>query len=323
MSDRNLGLSNSRSHRGAFLIGAGVLCAAALALSGCSGSPQDGLFAGSSHAERLQVERDKLAKAERARKTAVRRLSAALKANKAKDRKLRAARRAVNKYRAQVVAADSNIAELEARLTKASAQQVNPDDGQSTAQAEQLADRLKASEQELLAAKQAAKKYRAELEAADKDVADLETRLAEATAPQVETEAARSALKRSEQLVESLKAKLDKTSKERDALVKTVVSEKNSLQLSCERAQQRAEQLVKELEESHGERDKLTNQLQVSLAKIDAAVKERADLEQATEKEVKTLRDELALAQQQVSKAEAAAASAVSASVSVDECSSR
>lgn len=230
-----------------------------MTLSGCSGSSQDGRFAGSSQTERLEGEWDKLAKTEQARKAAVRKLSVALKANKAKDSKLRAVRSDVRKYRAQIAVADNNIAELETRLASAAAPRDNPDEAHSTRQSEQLAERLKAKEQELLAAQEAAKKYCAELQAADHDVADLEIRLAEATAPQAEAEETRSARKRSGELVESLKARLDETSKERDAL-KTQLDE----------AQKDVAATVEKMRAAAAEKEKQAKQ-QVSKAEATAA----------------------------------------------------
>ena len=158
VTDQNLGQPKRRDHRGVFYIGTGVMCAVAVTLAGCTGaSKKTGPFAGSSQKKLLEAEQAKLAKSEKARKIAVRKLSVALTANKAKDRKLRAAQRAT-------------------------------------------------------------RKYRAELQAADKDIADLETRLAEAKASQVKTAGGQSGIQQSEELIESLKARLDKSIKERDVL---------------------------------------------------------------------------------------------------------
>lgn len=350
MTSRNLGLINRRGHRGVFFTGAGVLCAAAVTLSGCTGwTKKDESVTGTSRTERLEAQQSELEKSERARKAAVRKLGAARTASKARDSQLRAA--------------NKQIADLKTRLAKAGVQQVQSQ-GPSGAepQSEQLAESLKAKEKELHAAKEAARKYRAELQAADKDVADLETRLAKAMEPPAGKAETQSKLKKSEQMVESLKARLEKTSKERDDLktqlaeahkeiaqtvekmlaaaaveekekkrqiglmgakLESVESEKNDLKQSCERVQQQMAQLDQKLKDAHAERDKLNNQLQASLAKVDAAEKDRTKVKQAAAKETKALRDELAAAKKQISNAEAKAASASSSSSATVECSSR
>jgi chromosome segregation ATPase len=203
----------------------------------------------------------------------------------------------------------------------------------------------KAKDEELL---EAAKRYRTELQSADNNIADLETRLAKADALHDKMEEAQNALRQSEQMVKNLKTKLGNSSKERDVLkdrldetqneisqriekvsaaasqnskrskqqikqldaqINSVKNQKNELKQNLERAQMQATHLDRELNESAAERDNLKKQVQASLAKVDAALKERIQVEQAAAKEAEALRNQLASAMQQISRAEAEAKS--------------
>lgn len=302
MTDQNLGLPKRREHRGVFYIGTGVLCAVAVTLAGCAGtSKKNGPFAGTNQRKLLEAEQAKLAKSERAHEAAVRKLAVALTANKAQDRKL-------------------------------------------------------------LAAQSATKKYRADLQAADKDIADLETRLAKASTSQVKMGEEQSGFQQSEQLVESLKTKLDKSSKERDVLkaqldkaqkdaakpvdetlaatsqeekeakqrighlgtpIESVESEKRVLKQKCERVLHQAATLDKELRQSRAKRERLNKKLLASLEKMESISKQHTQEQQAAVNEAETLRDQLAKAKQQLSNAQAEAISAHSDSTPDNQCSDR
>ncbi len=200
----------------------------------------------------------------------------------------------------------------------------------------------KTQDKKLLSAKNTVKKFREELRAAGKDIADLEARL-------TKTEELQSALRQSKQLVESLKTKLDKSGKERnvlkvqldetqneiaqriekvfaaasqevkeskqrvkqlDARIESVESEKSKLKQRYLEVQRQAAQLDKKVKESRAESEKLNKQVQAALAKADSALKERAQVEQSAAKEAETLRDQLAMAKQQISSAQAEAKNA-------------
>ena len=204
----------------------------------------------------------------------------------------------------------------------------------------------KTQDKELLGAKNTAKKFRDELQAADKDIADLETRLAKANAQRAKAEKMHNALQQSEQLVESLKTKLDKSGNERIVLkaqldetqneiaqriekvfaaasqetkaskqrieqlgarIESVENEKSELKQKYARAQQQAAELEKAVKESRSESERLNKQVQAALAKADSASKERAQVEQAAAKEAEALRDQLTTAKQQISDAQAEA----------------
>ncbi|MEM7636493.1 MAG: hypothetical protein AAF299_18145 [Pseudomonadota bacterium] len=302
MTDRNLGLSNRRGHRGVLFNGAGMLCAVAVTLAGCSGplkndDPNDGIVQN----ERLEAEQAKLAKSERARKAAVKKLAAALAANKSKDKKLLAAKQAVSKYREELQAADKDVADLETRLAKATSQQVKTDEDDSAGQKPgQLVESLKA-----------------ELDKTGKERDALKAELADAK-------------KDVEQTVEKMLAAASQENKEAkqkigrlDARIKSVETEKNNLKQSCEQVQQRAAQLDKELKESRAEQESLFKRLQATLAEVEAAVKGRAQVEQAAAKEAKELRDQLATAERQISSAKVKAASANDVTAASNECSKR
>lgn len=299
MTDQNPGLPKRREHRGVFYVGTGVMCAVAVTLAGCTdASKKNGPFAGSSHRKLLEAEQAKLAKSERALKKAVRKLAVAVTANKTKDRKL-------------------------------------------------------------LAARSATKKYRAELQAADKDIADLETRLAEARTSQVKTGAEEIDFQQSEHLIASLKSKLDKSSKERDVLKaqldkaqtsaakpvsetlaatpleekeakqrmghlgtpsESAVSEKPVPNQKCERLLHQAAKLDEELRQSRAKRERLNEKLLASLDKMESISTQHAREQQAAAKEAETLRDQLAKAKQQVSNAKAEATSARGASIPDNQC---
>jgi len=297
VTDQNLTQPKRRDHRGVFYIGTGVMCAVAVTLAGCSDvSKKTGPFAGTSQRKLLEAEQAKLAKSERALKAAVRKLAVALTANRTKDRKLRAAQRAT-------------------------------------------------------------KKYRAELQAADKDVADLETRLAEAKASRVETGEGQSGVQQSGHLVESLKARLDKSIKERDVLkaqkdtakpaaemlaatspqekeaksqsghsdtpIESAKSQKPVLKQNCERVLHQAAMLDKELIQSRAEREKLNEKLLASLEKMESIAVQHAQEQRAAAIEVETLRGQLVKAKQQNSDARAEAGFALGGSKTDKQCNDR
>ena len=198
----------------------------------------------------------------------------------------------------------------------------------------------KTQDQELLDAKNTTKRLRKDIQAADKNIADLETELAKANAQRVKTEEAQSALQQPEQLVESLRTKLDKSSKERNvlkaqideaqnddaqviekmlaaasqeakeskqqieqlvALIESVETEKSELKQRYVSVQQQAARLDKAVKESRAETGRLNKQVQAALAKADSALKERTQVKQAAAKEAETLRNQLASAKQQIS----------------------
>jgi chromosome segregation ATPase len=247
MMDQNLNLANRRGHRGGFFTGAGVLCVTAIVLAGCAGlSKKKDSFAAPGQPSQVEAEQARLAKSERARKSAVQKLARALATNKT--------------------------------LKK------------------QLAD-----------AKHTTRKFRDEFQAADKDIADLELQLAKAKAQPVEPEKTRRAAQQSGQLVESLKARLDKANNERDVLKAQLdEAQKDSAQV----IEKMLAAASREAKESRAENKKLTKQLQAVQAKADSALKDRTQVEQATAKQAEALRDQLATAKQQVSDAQAAAKAA-------------
>lgn len=220
----------------------------------------------------------------------------------------------------------------------------------------------KDKDRKLRAAQRATRKYRAELQAADKDIADLETRLAEAKASRVKTEEGQSGFQQSEQLVESLKAKLDKSIKERDVLkaqlakaqmdtakpvddmlaatspeeqevkqqsghsgtpTESVKSEKPVLKQNCERVLHQAAKLDKELRQSRAKREKLNEKLLASLEKMESISVQHAQEQRAAAIEVETLRGQLAKARQQISDARAEAGSALGGSTTDNQCNNR
>ncbi len=197
-----------------------------------------------------------------------------------------------------------------------------------------------ALKKQLLDAKDTAKKLRDEAQAADKDIADLEAELAKANTEPAKTEKSPSALQQSEQLVESLKTRLDKSSNELSVLkaqldeaqkdsaqviekmlaaasreareskqqieqlgarIKSVEGEKGELKQKYIRVQQQAAQLDKTAKESRAESEKLNKQMQAVLVKTSSALKERAQVEQAATKEAEALRAQLKTAKQQIS----------------------
>ncbi len=220
----------------------------------------------------------------------------------------------------------------------------------------------KDKDRKLRAAQRATRKYRAELQADDKDIADLETRLAEAKASRVKTEEGQSGFQQSEQLVESLKAKLDKSIKERDVLkaqlakaqmdtakpvddmlaaaspkeqevkqqsghsgtlTESVKSEKPVLNQKCERVLHQAAKLDKELRQSRAKREKLNEKLLASLEKMESISVQHAQEQRAAAIEVETLRGQLAKARQQISDARAEAGSAPGGSTTDNQCNNR
>jgi chromosome segregation ATPase len=206
-----------------------------------------------------------------------------------------------------------------------------------------------ALKKQLLDAKDTAKKLRDEAQAADKDIADLEAELAKVNTQPAKTEKSPSALQQSEQLVESLKTRLDKSSNELSVLkaqldeaqkdsaqviekmlaaasreareskqqieqlgarIKSVEGEKGELKQKYIRVQQQAAQLDKTAKESRAESEKLNKQMQAVLVKTSSALKERAQVEQAATKEAEALRAQLKTAKQQISDVRAEAKTA-------------
>lgn len=257
MTDQNLRLANRRAHRGGFFIGAGVLCTVALTLAGCSGlSKKQDSVATVGQTSQVETAQARFAKSERARKAAVQKLAIAVAANKT--------------------------------LKK-----------------------------QLAGAKNTARKFRDEFQAADKDIADLEAQLSKANAQPGETETMRSAVQQSEQLVESLKARLDKAGDERDVLKAQLdEAQKGSAQViekmlvaasqEAKESKQRIEQLGGQIKAVESEKSELKQRLE----KADSALKERTQVEQAAAKQAEALRDQLATAKRQMSDAQAAAKTA-------------
>ena len=123
MTDQNLRLASRRSHRGIFFTGAGVLCAVAVTLAGCSGlSKNKDSLAATSQTGQVETERARFAKSERARKAAVKKLAVALATNKTLKKQLLGAKNSAEKFREEAQAADKDIADLEAELVKAKAE---------------------------------------------------------------------------------------------------------------------------------------------------------------------------------------------------------
>lgn len=302
MTDQNLGLQKRRDHRGVFYIGTGVMCAVAMTLAGCSGaSKKIGPFSGTSQRKLLEAEQAKLAKSERALKTAVRKLARALTVNKAKDEKLRAAQRATRKYRAEFQMADKDIADLETRLAEAKASQGKTGDGQSGfQQSGQLVESLKAKLDKSIKERDVLK---AQLEKAQKDTAK----------PVVEVLAATSQQKK----------ETKQQSGHSGIPTLSLKSENRVVKQNCERVLHQAEQLDKELRQSRAKREELNEKLLASLEKMQSISEQHTEEQQAAAKEVETLRGQLAKAKQQISDARAETVSADSESAVDNQCNNR
>ncbi len=135
MMDQNLNLANRRGHRGGFFTGVGALCVTAIVLAGCAGlSKNKDSFAAPGQASQVEAEQARLAKSERARKSAVRKLARVLATNKTLKKQLADAKNATRKFRDEFQAADKDIADLEVQLAKAKAQPVEPEKPRSTLQ---------------------------------------------------------------------------------------------------------------------------------------------------------------------------------------------
>lgn len=179
----------------------------------------------------------------------------------------------------------------------------------------------KTLKKQLADAKNTTKKFRDEFQAADKDIADLEVQLAKAKAQPAESEDSRSAVQQSEQLAANLKTRLDKANIERDVL-------KAQLDEAQKDSSQVIEKMLtaasREAKQSRAENEKLTGQVQTAQAEVASvsesnrivhvlyrkSVKENAELKQAAAKQTQALRDQLAVAKQQISDAQAAAKAA-------------
>lgn len=151
MTDQNLIPANRRSHRGVFFTGAGILCAVAVTLAGCSGlsKNKDSLAAtsqtGQVETKQAGTGRARIAKSERARKAAVKKLAVALTTNKTLKKQLLGAKNSAEKFREEAQAADEDIADLEAELVKAKTEPAKTVEASSTPQqSEQMAESLKA-----------------------------------------------------------------------------------------------------------------------------------------------------------------------------------
>ncbi len=255
------------------------MCAVAVTLAGCSGaSKKTDTVTRTSQKKLLKAEQAKLAKSERARKTAVRKLAVALTANKAKDKKLRAAQRATKKYRTELQAADRDIADLETRLAEAKASQVNTGEEQSVPQqSAQLIESLKA---ELDKSRKQRDVLNAQLEKAQQDTA----------APASETLAANS--------------HGEQAAKQRIALsgtpTESVESEKRVLKRNCERALHQAATLDKELMQSRAKSEKLKEKLLVSLDKMESISKQHTRERQVAAKQAEILHQQLEKAKRQI-----------------------
>ncbi len=126
----------------------------------------------------------------------------------------------------------------------------------------------KTLKKQLLGAENNAKKFRGEAQAADKDIADLEAELAKANAQPAKTEKMPSALQQSEQLVESLKTKLDKASNERNVLKAQLDEAQNDSAQVIEKMLAAASLQAKE---SRAESEKLNKQVQAAQAEAKTA----------------------------------------------------
>lgn len=278
------------------------MCAVAVTLAGCTGaSKKTGPFAGSSQRKLLEAEQAKLEKSERALKVAVRKLARALTANKAKDKKLRAAQRATGKYRAELQAADKDIADLETRLADAKAAQVKTADGQSGfQQSEELVESLKARLDKSIKERDVLK---AQLEKAQKDTAKPADGKLAATSRQ-EKEAKR-------QIGHS------------GTPTQSAEGEKRVVKQNCERVLHQAAQLDKELRQSRAKREKLNEKLLASLDRMESISEQHAQEQQAAAKEAETLRNQLEKAKQQIANFHAEAGSTLSESATGNQCSDR
>jgi len=145
MWDQNLNLANRRGHRGGFFTGVGVLCVTAVVLAGCAGlSKKKDSFAARSQTSQIEAEQARLAKSERARKSAVQKLARVLATNKTLKKQLADAKNTTRKLRDEFQAADKDIADLEIQLAKAKAQPVEPEKpGSAQQQSGQLVESLK------------------------------------------------------------------------------------------------------------------------------------------------------------------------------------
>ncbi|WP_108882367.1 hypothetical protein [Anderseniella sp. Alg231-50] len=196
MTDHNLKLAHRRNHRSVFFTGAGVLCAVAITLAGCSNlsKEKDGPAAASQTGQ-VKTERAALAKSERARKAAGRKLAVALAANKTLKKELLAAKTSAEKYRGEAQAADKDIADLEAELAKANAGpaetqkmltaasletgEARAENEKLTKQAEALRKQLATAKRQTSDARAAAKTARIELATANAEIARLKAGPAE------------------------------------------------------------------------------------------------------------------------------------------------
>lgn len=278
------------------------MCAVAVTLAGCSDvSKKTGPFAGTSQRKLLEAEQAKLAKSERALKAAVRKLAVALTANRTKDRKLRAAQRATKKYRAELQAADKDVADLETRLAEAKASRVETGEGQSgVQQSGQLVESLKARLDKSIKERDVLK---AQLDKTQKDTAKPAAEMLAATSPQ-EKEA-------------------KPQSGHSDTPIESAKSQNPVLKQNCERVLHQAAMLDKELIQSRAEREKLNEKLLASLEKMESISVQHAQEQRAAAIEVETLRDQLVKAKQQNSDAQAEAGFALGGSKTDKQCNDR
>ena len=285
MPDQNLQMPSRRSHRGVFFIGAGVLCAVAVTLAGCSGlSKKKDPFAGNNQTRQVETERaTSSVESELARKAAVQKLAIALATNKTQDKELLDAKNTAKRLRKDLQTADKNIADLETRLAKANARRVKAEEAQSAPQQpEQLVESLRTK---LDKSSKERNFLKAQLDEAQKDSAQVIEKMLAAASREA---------RESKQQIEQLGAR-----------IKSVEGEKGELKQKYIRVQQQAAQLDKTAKESRAESEKLNKQMQAVLVKTSSALKERAQVEQAATKEAEALRAQLKTAKQQISDAQA------------------
>jgi len=142
MTDQKLNVANRCGNRGGFFTGVGALCVTAIILAGCAGlSKKKASFAASDQTSQVEAEQARLAKSERARKSAVQKLARALATNKTLKKQLADAKNTTKKFRDEFQAADKDIADLEVQLAKA--QSVDPEETSNTQQSGQLVESLK------------------------------------------------------------------------------------------------------------------------------------------------------------------------------------
>lgn len=274
MTDQKLNMANRCGYRGGFFTGVAALCVTAIILAGCAGlSKKKASFAATEQTGQVEAEQARLAKSERARKTAVKKLARALATNKALKKQLADAKNTTRKFRDEFQAADKDIADLEIQLAKANAQPAEPgktgsDLPQSGQSVESLKSRLdKASnERDVL---------KAQLDEAQKDSAQVIEKMLTAASGEA---------KESKQQIEQL-----------DSRIKSVESENSELKQRLAKAASASKERAQEEREAAQKAQTLHNQL--------ATAKQQASDAQAA---AKAARIELSTANAEIAQLKAA-----------------